>query len=133
VGDALADQPRERRVGRRRARGLDVLARHDDLLRHLEAHAPRQLGRRGAGPALEDLRGCLGVHPHVRLRARCHVAALAVRAAHQREAAQQLRQPGLTLGGERHVRQRAGRDQEDLAGAARASSTISVAPSREDG
>ena len=93
-----------------------VRRRQPHLLRDVEAEAHRQLRRRRALPRVEDDLGRLGVHPDVRLRARGHVAALSERATHQHEPAEQLRQRRFGADGERHVRQRAGRDEPELAG-----------------
>src|SRR5207245_430441 len=57
------------------------------------------------------------IHPDVGLGARGDVAAGPVGAAHQREAAEQRRERGFELQGERHVRQRSGRDERHLAAA----------------
>ena len=80
----------------------------------------RAAARRSAhpGPGAQDDRQRLRVDARVPFGRRCRVARRAVGAAHHHEAREQPRQLGLAEDRDRDVRQRAQRDERDLAGPA---------------
>ena len=111
----VAQERPDRRAGRRRHHRCEPLARELHLLRDVQADTSWELGLGPPGePAEHRLRG-VGIDPGVRLGGRRGVAALCVRAAHQGEPRKQVGKTRLFSQRERHVRERARGDQQDLA------------------